>query len=133
MNAAKKTDRVLASLQRIAPNATRAQAETLRRAELALQRWAEGECGDSGPNGSWAIERDDKTGKPYRVVYPNNGPSTRYPIPDRERGALARVAKVCGELGIHYYHQTDPRGCALYVDAQPLNAENYTRGVAVCA
>jgi hypothetical protein len=44
------------------------------------------------------------------VVYPHAGPSKRYPIADREAGALRRVAKVCAELGLHFYHQTDPRG-----------------------
>jgi len=30
--------------------------------------------------------------------------ATRRRIPDRERGALARVAKLCSELGISFYH-----------------------------
>lgn len=105
---------------------------TLRRAEATLHRWAEGECGDSNDLASWSIERDEETGIPYRCVYPHNGKPRRYRIPDREAGALRRVAKVCERLGLHFYHQTDPRGCALYVSTEPLTDRDYTRGVPVC-
>lgn len=57
----------------------------------------------------------------------------RWAIPDREAGALRRVAAVCAALGCHYYHQTDPRGCALYVSRDKLNDADYTRGVGVSA
>ena len=108
-------------------------ANALRRAELTLQRWSEQECGDSGPSSSWAIERDEKTGLPYHATYPHNGPRRAYRIPDREAGALRRVQAVCAQAGLHYFHQTDPRGCALYVSNEQLNDTNYTRGVSCCA
>lgn len=109
------------------------QLNTLRRAEVTLQRWSEQECGDSNNFVSWAIERDEKTNKPYRVVYPHSGDKVRrYPIADRETGALKRVAAICKELGIYFYHQMDPRGCALYISGEPLNSSNYTNGVALC-
>lgn len=106
------------------------QARTLRRAQLALHRWAEEIC-----NGT--IQRDDEQGdgKPFRVYHFATAPHTfggphQTPVPDRERGALARVEKVCKDAGLYYYHQTDPRGCALYVGAEPLNDQNYsTKGV----
>lgn len=94
-------------------------AETLRRAQLTLHRWGELECGDGDNYKSWAIERDEATGKPYMVVYPHDGKPRRYRVADREAGA-------------HYFHQTDPRGCALYVAAEPLTESDYTRGVACC-
>lgn len=106
-------------------------ARTLRRAELVLHRWAEQECGDGNDYASWSIERDETTGKPYRALYPHQGQSSRTLIADREAGALRRVRQVCTELGLHYYHQTDPRGCALYVSREPLTDSDYTRGVAV--
>lgn len=113
--------------------ATTAQANTLRRAEKTLHRWAELECGDGNDYASWAIERDEVTQKPYLVTHPHNGPSRRTATPDRERGALKRVEQVCKELGLFYYHQTDPRGCALYVSNEPLTDSNYSsRGVACC-
>lgn len=108
-------------------------ANTLRRAQITLQRWSEMECGDSGPFSSWAIERDDATGLPYCAVYPHNRPSYRRRIADKERGALKRIAEVCARNGLHFYHQGDPRGCALYVDKEPLSDSAYNRGVACCA
>lgn len=76
-----------------------AAAATLRRAEMTLHRWAELECGDGNDYASWAIERDDDTGKPYMARYPHNGPASRTAIADRETGALRRVAAtwhLCG-------------------------------------
>lgn len=109
-------------------------ARVLRRAERTLHRWAELECGDGNEWASWCIERDEATGKPYLACYPHNAKPSRSPIPDRERGALKRVAAVCAELGLTYYHQTDPRGCALYVAREALTDSNYSsRGVAVCS
>lgn len=106
-----------------------ADAEVLRLAERRLARWAERECGDGSP---WAIERDEATGKPFNV-YHGEGRPRRYPIPDLEAGALRRVAELCARVGLHYYHQTDPRGCLLYVGAEPLTDQNYHRGVACCS
>lgn len=156
-------------------------ANTLRRAEKTLRRWAELECGDSNDFSSWAIEREEpwaieraawnaidlvrwwdgkqwarkknrrtypeksaenfpldgawrETGShPHFVRYAHDGQVTRTRIPDREAGALRRVANVCKRNGLHFFHQTDPRGCALYVSNEPLTATNYTHGVACCA
>lgn len=104
-------------------------ARTLRRAQLTLHRWAELECGD----GHAHIERrEDGTPVMYRdsrYLAPNDPRCWRV-VPDRERGALARVEKVCKAAGLYYYHQTDPRGCVLYVGAEPLTHDNYnTKGV----
>ena len=105
-------------------------AQALRRAEMTLHRWAEGECGDSNAYASFGIERDDD-GTPYRVVFPHTANARRRTrIPDRERGALRRVAEICDRLGLHYYHQGDPRGCALYVDTAPIPSNDYTRAIA---
>ena len=77
------------------------------------------------------LERDETTGKPYE--YNTTDTSRRHRIPDREAGALRRVAAVCKRLGLHFYHQGDPRGCALYVSDKPINGGNYTNGAACCA
>jgi len=37
------------------------------------------------------------------------------------------VATICKRLGAHFYHQGDPRGCALYVSAEPIKDNDYTR------
>lgn len=101
----------------------------MRCAQLTLHRWAEQSCGDSNDYASWAIEREEQTGVPYRCVYPHQGKSYRTRIPDRETGALKRIAEICKRNGLYFYHQTDPRGCALYVHNNPLTAQNYTNGV----
>ena len=106
------------------------QAHVLRRAQKTLHRWAELECGDGNDYQSWAIERDETSGKPYMCIYPHQGKDRRYPVADREAGALRRIASVCKEAGLHYFHQTDPRGCALYIASEPLTDSDYNRGVA---
>jgi len=154
------------------------EAVQLRRIEMTLKRWSEQECGDSNDYQSWSIERDETTNKPYRCVYPRTGKMRRYPIADRESGALKRLKAIVDARNerehahvtptikanalnwIHPYHQTDPRGCSLYlVQAKdlpnttdedmrkhsgewPLKNEEtrlqwklscyYTRGLAVC-
>jgi hypothetical protein len=123
MSAREKTYEIMRRLDRAGIDATFRQSEILRRAELTLQRCAERECG----NGSnWYLERDEKTGLTFNV---NTETGRRYRCPDLEGGALRRVASTCDELGIHYYHQTDPRGAALWVSREPLDHMNYTRGV----
>ena len=105
-------------------NATFEQANTLRRASKTLSSWAEKECGsDRG-----CVERDEETKRTYWL---NASTGQRTPCLDLETGALARVMNVCAELGVWYYHQADPRGCALYVSAEPLSDSDYNRGVAV--
>lgn len=105
-------------------------AATLRRAALTLHRWAEGECGDSNCYASFCIVREPD-GKTYRETVPHTGKRRMDRIPDRETGALRRVAEVCARYGLHYFHQTDPRGLAIYVSQEPLDATNYTRGTGI--
>lgn len=108
-------------------------AWTLRRAEKTLHRWSELECGDGNEWASWSIERDEATGRSFMVTHPHTGKTRRHAVPDRERGAIKRVAALCQRLGLHYFHQTDPRGCSLYVAAVELTDNNYSsRGVACC-
>ena len=113
-------------------NVDYADANALRRAQLTLHRWDEQKCGDGDQWKSWAIERDEATDLPYMAIYPHSGSERRaYRIPDREGGALRRVAAICGRIGAHYFHQTDPRGCALYVGRDALTDIDYSRGVGV--
>jgi hypothetical protein len=109
------------------------EAGTLRRISHTLRRWHELECGVN--NG--VIERDDATGKPYWVAqYRDN--VRRWPVADRERGALRRLARgMATHAPLTYYVQTDPRGAALYIlrpgdvpeGADPASC--YTRGICV--
>jgi len=109
-----------------------AEIEALRRIEMTLQRWGEQECGDE----RGAIERDEATGKPYWL---NANTGRRFPVPDRERGALKRLGKIMADYpDFLAYHQTDCRGCNLYIlrKSQVAAGESvesvYNRGVAVC-
>ena len=87
------------------------ETEALRRISMTLSRWAEREC-----NGE--VEVDDD-GRAYSVNHggPWNGwKVTRYRVPNREAGAKRRLAKIlANHPDFTYYHQTDPRGAALYL------------------
>lgn len=91
-------------------------AHALRRISMTLSRWGELECGDGNDHTSWSIERDETTGKPYMVYHPHNGKSYRVPIADRETGALKRLQAIMVQYQeLEAYHQTDPRGAAVYL------------------
>ena len=114
-------------------------ANRLLKAERALQRWVEAECGNSNEWASWHIERDETSGKPFSVRIPHrgDGKARRHPIRDMERAALRWASEVCEPLGLVWFHQGDPRGCALYVgrkeDLGGLPIEQaYTRLAGVC-
>jgi hypothetical protein len=136
------------------------EAVQLRRIEMTLSRWSEAEC-----NGE--IERnEEKGGRPERVsqAWINGATQKRsaWPIADREAGALRRLKAIMSRHpALWFYHQSDPRGCSLYVgrltdlpdstDEQirrhsgewPFKTPDgrllwtiscyYTRGLAVCA
>jgi hypothetical protein len=131
MTAAQDTREVMRDLERIGVSISYDDAQTLRRAQITLHRWAELECGTSGDYASWVIERDDETNIPYLVTYPHRGEPFRRRIADRETGALKRIVKVCAKYGLHYYHQGDPRGCALRISTEPMTDGDYTRGICV--
>ena len=128
------------------------ESAALRRIEMTLQRWAERECGDGS---NWAIERDETTGKPFNV-YHGEGKSRRYPVADREAGAIKRLQMIVNARNARLtggnsnantdqivpYHQGDCRGCMVYLltraqltqDGKVLPIDQYyTRGLAVCA
>lgn len=123
-------------------------ARSLRRISMTLHRWHEIECGDSNDFASWAIARGrkvdgafvyDDAGTPFLERHAHSENVARYsPIPDRERGALRRLATILERYPtLGFYVQGDPRGCALYllrpgdVPAGEDPAGYYSRGVAV--
>lgn len=117
----------------------RADAESLRRISMTLHRWHELECGvDAGgiDRDAGGIDRDETTGKCW--WYSSHLGKRTYVVPDREKGALARLAKVMARYpSLQAYVQGDPRGCALYIlrksDIPPGGTvdEYHHRGVAV--
>ncbi len=114
-------------------------AFALRRISMTLHRWHELECGDD----SGCIERDETTDKPYmRRQYwsyqANKWMDKRYPVADRERGALKRLSAIMARYPeLASYVQSDPRGAALYIlrpDDVPVGGfveAYYSRGLAV--
>ena len=118
-------------------------ANALRRISMTLSRWGELECGDSNEYGSWAIERDEATEMPYMVHHRymhGQGKDTvhRTRIADREKGALKRLQAIVAQYPEFIaYHQTDPRGCAVYLVRKSDVPEGtdidsvYSRGIAV--
>ena len=110
---------------------TASQIEALLRCSRTLSTWAAHEC-----NGEIQREGEDGTGRPY--WYNTNTGNRMGPTADREAGALRRAKVICEAHGVTFYHQTDPRGCALWVlrpgDVPEGKAADayYTRGIAVC-
>jgi hypothetical protein len=112
---------------------TRVQAESLRRISITLQHWYERECGD----GNGCIERDEATGRTFWVDH-SSSKTRRWPIPDRETGAIRRFTDIVATVPqLSYYLQTDPRGAALYIlrpgdVPEGTDADScYSRGVCV--
>jgi hypothetical protein len=134
MRAQNKIWKLKDNLNRRGIDLTLDEVSTLRRCEMTLHRWHEQECGDSNNYMSWVIIRDEETGKPFLENHSHQGGrTTRTPIRDLEKGALARVSEICTRHGLHYWQQGDPRGCALYISKEPMTDSNYSSiGVAVC-
>jgi len=124
-------------------------ARALRRIAMTLHRWYEMECGSSDDYSSWVLVRgikhkgefthdDDGNSFIERHVHKEN--KAQYiPVPDRERGAEKRLAKImAGYPSFSFYLQTDPRGAPLYILRPgdiPEGADVsscYNRGIAVC-
>lgn len=126
---------------------SRDDAESLRRISMTLRRWFELECGDGNDYGSWAIERDEETEKPFMVHHhyrhgQGKDSVSRTSIADKETGARKRLATIMARYPtLTAYVQGDPRGCALYILTDEQLGGNglhahaidaiYTRGVAV--
>lgn len=108
---------------------------TMFRIERTLRRWSEDEY-----NG--LIQRDGEKcdGKPRRYYWTADGNAIQGDlVPDRERGALKRLYAIMTNYpDLFAYHQTDPRGCMLYIVKKsdiPTGEDvgvYYNRGLAVC-
>ena len=110
------------------------ETDKLLRIEKTLHRWHEMEC-----NGEVEREGGEETGKPNRVCYmQSTGQRYSRPMPDREKGALRRLAEILEGKNVTHYQQGDPRGCALYL-IRPTDVPAgkrvdcyYSRGIALC-
>ena len=87
------------------------ETDQLRRISMTLHRWAEREC-----NGEVEVDDDNKAYSVNQGGPWNGWKVTRYRVPNREAGAKRRLAKImANHPDFTYYHQTDPRGVALYL------------------
>jgi hypothetical protein len=118
------------------------ETAALLKAERALHRWSEMECGTGNDRMTVSIERDEQTGKPFRRVQymgANGWVDRREPCRDMESAALRKIrALFSGKSALAFYRQGDPRGCALYVlrvgdvpEGESVDAY-YSRGIPVC-
>ena len=104
----------------------------LTKIERTLQRWAERESGNSTDSMAYWVEVDDD-GKAWEVRHRwSLNQVVRHRVPNMEASALRRLSAFCKGKGLYAYHQSDPRGCQLYISRKhELTPENYTDGVAV--
>ena len=111
-------------------------AWALRRIAMTLHRWHELECGTE----YGAVEREGENGDGRPFWYNPNARlgRVRHYVPDRERGALKRLAKIMARYpDLKPYVQGDPRGASLYilypgcVPAGESADAYYSRGVAI--
>ncbi len=107
---------------------TYTEADKLRSIEKTLHRWSEHEC-----NGNIQREGDNGEGKPR---WHSSDDSKGYRIADREAGALRRLQQImANHPALWFYHQGDPRGCALYIgrveDIRPTDNPIVTKAKAM--
>lgn len=138
----KKTYKLIEQLREL--GFTFEEANDLRRIEKTLRRWFEYECGTENERGtSFCIEREGGTddGKPFmrtQFMAGKNWIDRKSPVPDREKGARLRLAKIMeAHPTLVPFVQTDCRGAALYIlrkdDVKGENLDSiYNRGLCVC-
>ena len=96
----------------------------LARLSGSLRRWHEMQCGTDGG----VVSVDDAGVATWQPS--NGGPTAKI----TNKGALLehRVFDLCVRLGVTYYIQGDPRGCALYLSREPMDDANYSsKGVPI--
>lgn len=49
----------------------------------------------------------------------------------REANLLNKAISLADEIGLIAFHQTDPRGCALYLITNEMDSTNYSNGIAI--
>ncbi len=60
-----------------------------------------------------------------------NGELTDEQSGEATHRVYVRLEKELEPLGLNFYHQTDPRGCSLYVGKGIVEATNYTNNLAI--
>lgn len=87
---------------------TTVEHDALRRASMTLQRWSEMECNHD-------VERS-VDGKVTVRYCRNDGNMTKpQRVADRETPSLKRCEAIAKAHGLVFFHQSDPRGAAVYI------------------
>lgn len=104
---------------------------TLRRYASRLSRWDELQCGASDGH----VEYNEQLGywERYSAGEVVNGEyvKTKKRTPNVGEGAYRAITEVCKRYDIHWYHQSDPRGCAVYISDEPISDDTYSTALAV--
>ena len=84
---------------------------SLKRLARIIHQWNEDEC-----NGAiqWHGDNEETPKRHFQDRYGSftiPGPT----IQDKEKQSLEAARKIAAKHGLSIYHQSDPRGCALYV------------------
>ena len=92
-----------------------AEWASLKRLAKLIRKWNEDEC-----NGAiqWSDDNEETPKRyPKRYFQDRHGYFTipGPTIQDKERQSLESARRIAAKHGLSIYHQTDPRGCALYV------------------
>lgn len=97
--------------------------DKIRRDAITLRRLYECEC-----NGCTR----DKFSSETWAQYDKNREAQMAWVEKRVETVRSRIERNCEALGLYYYHQTDPRGCALYISNNPISDNCYsTSAIAV--
>ena len=90
---------------------TTAEWASLKRLAKIIHKWNEDEC-----NGAikWHGDNEETPKRHFQDRYGSftiTGPT----IQDKEKQSLESARKIAAKHGLSVFHQSDPRGCALYV------------------
>ena len=111
-------------------------ARNLRSAAVTLHRWDQRKNGfltKYPEKASVTLIRDEHTNIPYFAIHPFSGPDTIYErVEDRERAAEVLIQNICNRYRLHFFRQTDPNECPLYLGRSPMTNQDFlTKGFAL--
>lgn len=90
---------------------TTAEWASLKRLARIIHKWNEDEC-----NGAIQWHGDnEETPKRYFQDHHGSFTITGPTIQDKKKQSLESARKIAAKHGLSVFHQSDPRGCALYV------------------
>jgi len=89
---------------------TTAEWSALKRCAATMRRWDEDCC-----NGVIQYDDNDSNPRRYSVDRWNSFTIPGPVVADKSKAAIEKAGKIAAKHGLSVYHQSVPRGCALYV------------------